>query len=167
MQYSLSSLNQMEQAAFVDTLGHVFEHTPGIAAVAWYQRPFASIAALHRAMVAVMRSLSPDQQLALIRAHPDLGSTAAMAKSSVQEQASVGLDQLTPAEFDTLKQLNETYTKTFGFPFVIAVKHHTKTSLLAALKQRLHNSRAVEQAIALDQIAEIARLRLDALVSDP
>ncbi len=167
MGYSLSAINQMDRPAFVEALGHLFEHTPEIAGAAWSQRPFESLAALHGAMVAVMRSLPPAQQLALIRAHPDLGSAAKMADASVEEQASVGLDRLTPAEFDTLKQLNQTYTEAFGFPFIIAVKHHTKEGILAALEQRLQNSPAVEQTTALDQIAEIARLRLDALVSSP
>ncbi|MGB3615388.1 MAG: 2-oxo-4-hydroxy-4-carboxy-5-ureidoimidazoline decarboxylase, partial [Elainellaceae cyanobacterium] len=109
MGYSLSSINQLDQVAFVAALGHLFENTPEIAACTWPQRPFHSEAALHNAMVDTVRSLPPKQQLALIRAHPDLGSTAKMAIASVQEQASVGLDQLTPAEFDTIKQLNQAY----------------------------------------------------------
>ncbi|MGF1535581.1 MAG: 2-oxo-4-hydroxy-4-carboxy-5-ureidoimidazoline decarboxylase [Elainellaceae cyanobacterium] len=167
MGYSLSEINQMDRAAFTSTLGHLFERTPTIAASAWPQRPFASKAALHGALVDIMRSLPPSQQLALIGAHPDLGSRAKMADASVQEQASVGLDQLTPEEFDAMKQLNQCYRDKFGFPFIIAVKHHTKTSILAALQQRLQNAPEAEQAAALNQIAEIARLRLDDLVSLP
>jgi len=167
MDYSLSSINQLDQVTFVAVLGHLFENTPEIAALTWPQRPFHSKAALHSAMVDTVRSLPHGQQLNLIRAHPDLGSTAKMAIASVQEQTSAGLDQLTPAEFDTIKQLNQAYWQRFEFPFIIAVKHHTKDSILTALRQRLQNSPAVEQATALDQIFEIARLRLERVVTAP
>ncbi|MGB3615843.1 MAG: 2-oxo-4-hydroxy-4-carboxy-5-ureidoimidazoline decarboxylase, partial [Elainellaceae cyanobacterium] len=70
-------------------------------------------------------------------------------------------------EFDTIKQLNQAYWERFEFPFIIAVKHHTKDSILAALQQRLQNSPAVEQEMALDQIFEIARLRLDMVLTEP
>lgn len=165
MRYSLVAINAMDQAAFIEAFGPTFEHTPAIAAQAWEQRPFQSLEDLHRAMVAVMRSLPEQQQLALIRAHPELGSRAKMAPASVDEQSSAGLDQLTPQEFDALQQLNRQYQARFGFPFIIAVKHHSKASILAALRQRLGHSPKQEQAAALDQIAEIARLRLAEVTS--
>lgn len=167
MPYSLADLNQMDQAAFVAALGAVFEHTPAIAHQTWYQRPFTSVTALHQAMIQVMHSLSSAEQLALILAHPDLGSKAKMAPASVQEQAGAGLDRLSPEEYDRFHHLNQTYRETFGFPFIIAVKQHTKTSILAAFEQRLHNSAATEQAQALAEIAEIAHFRLLDLIPQP
>lgn len=105
-------------------------------------------------------SLSTDQQLALIRAHPDLGTKAKMANASVQEQASVGLNALTSEDYDRFSQLNQVYLQTFDFPFIIAVRHHTLSSILAAFEQRLQNTPEIERQTALDQIAEIVRLRL-------
>ena len=89
--HTLAALNQMGQSAFTNALGEIFEQTPAIAHQTWSQRPFASVEALHQAMITIMQTLPSDQQLALIRAHPDLGTKAKMAQSSVQEQASVGL----------------------------------------------------------------------------
>ncbi len=165
MPYSLAALNQMDQAAFVAALGAVFEETPAIAHQAWHHRPFDSVPALHRAMVHVMQNLSSAEQIALIRAHPDLGSKAQMAEASVQEQAGVGLDRLSLAEYERFHALNQSYRATFGFPFIIAVKNHTKSSILAAFEQRLQNSPTAEQAQAIAEIAEIARFRLAALVT--
>ncbi|MEO0407720.1 MAG: 2-oxo-4-hydroxy-4-carboxy-5-ureidoimidazoline decarboxylase [Cyanobacteria bacterium P01_A01_bin.135] len=165
MGYSLSEINQFEKAAFVRALGHLFEHTPEIVALTWPRSPFQGKADMHQAMVEVMRSLPAEQQLALIRAHPELGSTAKMANASIQEQASSGFDRLTPAEAAQLRQLNADYYKRFGFPFIIAVKHHTRAEVVAAFQRRLQNNREVEYANALDQIAEIAWLRLSALVT--
>ncbi|NJN30883.1 MAG: 2-oxo-4-hydroxy-4-carboxy-5-ureidoimidazoline decarboxylase [Synechococcales cyanobacterium RM1_1_8] len=147
-------------------LGPVFEETPSIAEATWLQRPFATKAALYEAMVGVMTSLDPAQQLDLIRAHPDLGAKAAMAEASVQEQSSVGLDQLSGSEFERFQSLNNAYKTTFGFPFIIAVKYHDKSSILDAFEQRLRQSQAVEQDNALAEIAKIAWLRLDGLIVD-
>ena len=163
-QYSLDSLNQMDQATFTAALGAVFEHTPAIAQQSWPQRPFSSVEALHQAMVTVMRSLPLDGQRNLIAAHPDLGSRAKMTAASVQEQSNAGLDQLTPEEYDQFQRLNQAYRDRFQFPFIIAVKAHTKTSILAAFRQRLTHDEATEQETALAEIAKIARFRLDQLI---
>jgi len=161
---SLSELNAMSQDAFVAALGEIFENTPAIAAAVWHQRPIDSVDALHRAMVAVVQADSADAQLALLRAHPDLGSRAAMADASVQEQSSAGLDRLSPEEYSRFHQLNQAYTERFGFPFIIAVRSHTKASILAAFEERLQNSREAELQTALQEVFKIARFRLDAVV---
>jgi 2-oxo-4-hydroxy-4-carboxy-5-ureidoimidazoline decarboxylase len=144
----------------------VFEATPEIAQRAWEQRPFADRADLHRKMVAILEAMSPEAQLALLVAHPDLGSKAKMAPTSVQEQAGVGLDRLTAEEYDRFAQLNQTYRNQFGFPYIIAVRNHTKTSILQSFVERLQNTPAQEQQRSMVEIAEIARFRLADLVSD-
>lgn len=164
MPCSLETLNQLQRSDFVALLGPVFEATPTIAEAAWSQRPFGSKTELHDAMVGVMASLSPAQQLALIRAHPALAAQAPMAVASVEEQAGAGLDRLSPSEFEQFRQLNLAYQERFGFPFIIAVNQQTKASILAAFKQRLANAPEVEQAAALREIAKIAELRLERLV---
>lgn len=154
----------MEQAKFVSVFGTIFEETPAIAERAWSTRPFADVADLHRAMVVVVEQMSPDEQLALIRAHPELGSCAKMADASVQEQASTGLDQLSAEAYERLRVLNAAYQEKFEFPFVMAVKGHSKDSILAALEARLNNERAEEMARSLNEITQIARFRLDDLL---
>ena len=163
--HTLAALNQMGQSAFTNALGEIFEQTPAIAHQTWSQRPFASVEALHQAMITIMQTLPSDQQLALIRAHPDLGTKAKMAQSSVQEQASVGLDQLAPAEYETFQQLNQAYRDKFQFPFIVAVKEHTQSSILAAFRQRLSHDAATEQQTALAEIAKIAGFRLHDLIT--
>lgn len=161
MPHSLSALNQMSQDDFTNALGPVFEATPSIAAQAWQSRPFESIDSLHQAMADQVRSLSPEAQLALICAHPDLGSRTKMAEASVQEQASAGLDALPPATYERFQRLNQAYRDRFGFPFIIAVAHHTPQSILDAFERRLQNSLPEEQQQALQEILKIAHTRLD------
>jgi len=105
MTTTIATLNQLSQAEFVETLGAIFEDTPTIAAQTWHQRPFQTVDELHQRMVAVVEALNPEAQLALIQAHPDLGSRLKMAEASVQEQAGVGFDRLTPEEYDRFHNL--------------------------------------------------------------
>ena len=111
-----------------------------------------------------MRALPKDKKLALIRAHPDLAGRLALAKKltadSRQEQASAGLDRLTPSELKTFTASNAAYVKRFGFPFIMAIKGRAKAEILAAFKSRLANPPNQEFAAALEQIDRIALLRL-------
>ncbi|MDB9495055.1 2-oxo-4-hydroxy-4-carboxy-5-ureidoimidazoline decarboxylase [Spirulina major CS-329] len=159
--YTIAELNALDQAAFTAALDGIFEETPSIACQAWHARPFRDRDLLHGAMVDVVRSLPQSEQLALIKAHPDLGSRTKMADASVQEQTRVGLNHLSPTEYDQFTALNNAYKKRFGFPFIIAVGHHTKESILAAFETRLQNSPEQEQAQALAEIFAIAALRLE------
>jgi 2-oxo-4-hydroxy-4-carboxy-5-ureidoimidazoline decarboxylase len=109
-----------------------------------------------------------ERQLALIRAHPDLaaprGHPAAIAgeltAASSREQASAGLDRLTPEEYRRFHALNDAYRARFGFPFIIAVRENTKESILRSFEARLANDRDAEVATALGEIGKIVRLRL-------
>jgi 2-oxo-4-hydroxy-4-carboxy-5-ureidoimidazoline decarboxylase len=160
MTYSIADLNQLSQAEFVAVVGAVFEDTPAIAARAWAQRPFADLNDLHQKLVAVLQQFDSAEKLALICAHPDLGSRLKMAQASVQEQAGAGLDRLSPGEFDRFQQLNQRYKAKFEFPFVIAVRNHTRVSILEAFDRRLQNSVEAERQQALTEIIQIAQLRL-------
>jgi 2-oxo-4-hydroxy-4-carboxy-5-ureidoimidazoline decarboxylase len=159
---------RLQRARFVELFGGVFEHAPWVAEDAYPAGPFATVEALHGAMVDAMRQAPREQQLALIRAHPDLAGHAAvrggLSAASSAEQASAGLDQCTPAEFERFRALNVKYRRKFHFPFIMAVKAKSRDQILAAFERRLNNSTQVEFEEALDQIAEIARLRLADLI---
>jgi 2-oxo-4-hydroxy-4-carboxy-5-ureidoimidazoline decarboxylase len=158
---NLPLLNALDQQAFIAHVGWVFEHSPWVAERAWHARPFASVEALHAAMVDVMRAARADDQLALLRAHPDLGARFTMTAASAGEQAGAGLNQLSEDDLEQLRGLNAQYRQKFGFPFLFAVKRSSPAQILKALQERLPREREVEFAEALDQVARIARFRLD------
>jgi len=162
---TLAELNAMPQPAFTEALGWIFEHSPWVAEQASRSRPFATLEALHQAMVAVVRHAPLEQQLTLIRAHPDLGARAKMSDASIGEQAGAGLDQLSADEFQQLRKWNAEYTARFGFPFIFAVKGATKHDILRALEQRLSEPVETEFETALGQIERIASFRLAAAVT--
>ncbi|MBD0267620.1 2-oxo-4-hydroxy-4-carboxy-5-ureidoimidazoline decarboxylase [Pseudanabaena sp. FACHB-2040] len=166
MTYSLAALNQMDQATFTATLAAVFEDTPAIAAQTWHHRPFSSLKSLHQAMSEIVQAQSLADQLALLRAHPDLGGRVQMADASVQEQASVGLNQLTAEEYEQFLSLNQRYREKFKFPFIMAVAGQTQASILKAFAQRLENSETEEIQQALQEVSKIAWFRLNAWIKE-
>ena len=162
---ALGSLNAADEAAFVAALGEVYEHAPWVAQAVWRQRPFATLAALHAAMMAAVRATPAEQRLALIKGHPDLAGKAAragaMTADSQAEQVSAGLERLSEAEFTQFHRLNGAYREKFGIPFIICVRRHSKDSILKQFERRLQNSMAEETETALGEIFRIAALRLD------
>jgi len=138
----------------------LFEHSPWVEARA-DARP--SSGDRHGDLMAVVHDATPEEQIALIRAHPELAGKAAVAltKASVAEQASAGLDRLSQGEFDRFHALNAAYREKFGFPFIICVRLTDKAGILAAMERRLANDRLTEIAAALDEIGKIVRLRME------
>jgi len=168
--HSLAALNAMPAADFVAALGEVFEHAPWVAERAVAARPFATVAALHEAMMRAVNGAPAATQLAFVRGHPELGGrlarAGAIAEASRSEQGGLGLDRLSDDEFARFERLNAAYRQRFAFPFVICVRRHTRASILAEFERRLGNDPAAELAAALAEIGEITRLRLDAKVRD-
>ena len=140
----------------------LFEHSPWVEARA---DAAPSSGDRHADLMKVMYAASATEQLALIRAHPELAGKAAidrtLTEASAAEQASAGLDRLTPDEFEQFQALNTAYRERFDFPFIICVRLTDKAGILAAMQARLANDRETEIATALEQIGEIVRLRLE------
>ena len=162
---ALGSLDAADEATFVAALGEVYEHAPWVAQAVWRQRPFATLAALHEAMMAAVRAAPAEQRLTLIKGHPDLAGKAAragaMTADSQAEQASAGLERLSEAEFAQFHRLNGAYREKFGIPFIICARRHGKDSILQQFERRLQNGTAEEAETALAEIFRIAALRLD------
>ena len=121
-------------------------------------------AGLHNALTRIFRSASHPERLSVLQAHPDLAGKLAAAKiltpDSTLEQASAALDALTDAERATFQRLNADYTTKHRFPFIIAVRDHTKASILAAFETRIANDTEAEFQTACGQVERIAELRL-------
>jgi 2-oxo-4-hydroxy-4-carboxy-5-ureidoimidazoline decarboxylase len=164
MPLTLDQLNRMSAAEFAASLGDTFELAPWVAEAASTRRPFATVTALHEAMIGALRAASRERQLDFLRGHPDLAGKAARAGAltldSKSEQASVGLDSLSEDEFARFHRLNDAYKAKFGFPFMISVRRHTRDSILAQFERRAGNDVASEFAAALQEVFFITRLRI-------
>ncbi|MGP6088928.1 allantoinase PuuE [Antarctobacter jejuensis] len=159
--------SEMERESFVAAFGGIFEHSPWIAEGAHDLElgpHHDSAVGVHNALARVFRSASEEQRLGVLTAHPDLAGKLAAAgrltAESTAEQAGAGLDMLTDEERETFQKLNADYVARHGFPFIIAVKDNTKSSILDAFQRRIGNDRATEFAEACRQVERIAELRL-------
>ena len=169
---SIDGINYFDAKAFTNAFGTVYEHSPWIAERAFSLRPadgFSSIAALHASLVATVGAASRDEQIALLRAHPELAGVEAAAGTltddSTREQQAAGLNALTADDVARLHSLNARYRDRFGFPFIIAARNNTQPAIFGTLEARLHNTTGMELENALAQVGEIARLRLFAMTS--
>jgi len=159
--------SRMDRATFVQRYGSIFEHSPWIAERAWGLElgpAHDTAAGLHNALARMFRAASDGERLGVLRAHPDLAGKLAQARrltaESTSEQSSAGLDALTDQERTTFQTLNGAYVAKHGFPFIIAVRDHTKASILAAFEARIANDTATEFATACRQVERIAEIRL-------
>ena len=162
----------MDTQEFISRYGGIYEHSP------WVAEQVADLAsdaitdteALARLMADVVDNADEEQQLALIRAHPDLAERAQvvdeLTPDSKAEQMSAGLHQCSRVEYERFQALNEAYKTKFGFPFVMAVRGSTCEEILGEFSRRLRNDYDSEFESALAEIHKSARCRLEALEGD-
>lgn len=170
MSLTIAQLNAAAPAEAVALLDGIYEHSPWIAERALAARPFRSLAHLKHALVQALAGSSADEQIGLIRAHPELAGKAMVSKTltaeSTNEQSKAGLTDCTPEEFAKIQQLNADYNAKFGFPFILAVRGPRGTGLakreiIETFARRLHNPPDFELGEALRNIHRIAEIRLN------
>ena len=158
----------MNTQEFIARFGGVYEHSPWVAEqVASISIDFDDMDRFAELMADCVDNAGTEQQLELIRAHPDLAGRAQVAgeltADSTAEQASAGLDQCSKTEYEKFQALNDAYKEKFGFPFVMAVRGSSRADILDAFSSRLQNDYDLEFETALAEIHKIARLRLEAM----
>jgi N-carbamoyl-L-amino-acid hydrolase len=170
MPLTIEQLNAAGAAEAAQLLDGLYEHSPWIAQAALARRPFRSLNHLKQAMADIVREAPRAQQLALIRAHPELAGKAMVAKTltseSTSEQGKAGLTDCSPEEFARIQQLNAGYNAKFGFPFILAVRGPrgtglTRQQIIETFARRLENHPEFELAEALRNIHRIVELRLN------
>ena len=106
----------------------------------------------------IIAAMTEAQLIAVLNAHPPIGSTTGLsARSSLEQRASERTDQAT---LDALMRLNADYERRFGFRFVIFVAGRSRADIVPVLRARLERSRADELATGIDEFLAIARDRL-------
>ena len=138
---SIADVGRLPLDAFVALLGNVFEHSPWVA-----QRGVAAAPVCGRGGLALRACCRPctrlrrTQQLALLRAHPELAGreaqTGTLTEASDSEQLSAGLKSLHPDELARMAALNAAYLAKHGFPFIVCVRHYTKAGIFHEMVRR-------------------------------
>lgn len=125
--------------------------------------PYATPREIVERARAILPTLSEDEQIAVINAHPRIGEMPARVRAqselSYREQ---GYDraEAAPETLERLRALNAEYERHFGFRFVVFVNRRPRVALIPVLEARLRRSRADELATALAEILAIAEDRL-------
>ena len=166
---ALDDLNAMKGDAFADALGGVFEHSPWVARRAWRKKPFRSLDALHAAMMQALAEAKKEEQLALVRAHPELAGAEAkqgvLTAESSGEQGRLGFLRLTREQVEAMERLNRRYRERHGFPCIVALRlHAARESVVAEMERRAGNDSTTELKNAFEQIGHITRGRLAQIV---
>ena len=159
---TLDELNAADPEAFAAALDGVFEHAPFVAQQAVSLRPFATVEALHAALMDQVRQAPQERQRAFLCGHPELGDApaAGLTRESRAEQDGLGLTM-------SLAAMNRVYRERFGIPFIVCAARHTAPDVERVLRARLEGDREGELRAAIDEIAHITRLRLIARVHGP
>lgn len=166
---AIDAINALSRTEFVNRLGGVFEHSPWVAEAAWASRPFSDAAVLHAAMMSAVRAAPHARQLEFLRGHPELAGRAMADRSltadSANEQTRSGLTRCSPEELLRLTELNTAYSRKFGWPFILAVKHLDRSTIIRSFAERLEACAADEFESCLANIEKITRWRLDDLIA--
>jgi 2-oxo-4-hydroxy-4-carboxy-5-ureidoimidazoline decarboxylase len=163
----------MNKTAFRKQYGAVYEHSPWVADEVFdtgVESTFGDVEALSARFERVFMQSDVERQLAVLRAHPELACARAepqsLTLSSRQEQAGAGLDQCSDLEFKMFKEMNHKYMIKNNFPFIVAVKGRTRKEILTVFEQRLNNDTDKEFGAALEQVCQIGRFRIGAILGE-
>ena len=104
---------------------------------------------------AVIASLSEEEKLEALNAHPAIGARTGLSARSAREQ---GADADTEILAE-LARLNREYEERFGFRFVVFVNRRPKVEILSLLRTRIERTRAEELDTAVEELVAIAEDR--------
>jgi OHCU decarboxylase len=163
---TIDQVNQLPEREFVEAFGPLFMGAQWLAARAGSERPYDSVYSMRHAFQSALFDAPAERQLELIRGYPDLAARINLGPESTRDQASAGLNRLSPEEYERFDKLNDAYRERFGFPFIICVRENTKETIFENFERRLGHDPMQERMGALVEIAKIANLRLLDLVED-
>ena len=130
-------------------------------------RPYASRDELLAAADAAARHLDDEELEQALAGHPRIGqrpSAGHTAGFSAREQA--GVDPSNAAIADRLAAGNRAYEDRFGRVFLVRAAGRSATEILDELERRLGNDDTTERAETVDNLRQIALLRLRSSVAE-
>ena len=160
---SIDKFNKLSKVEFISIFGNIFEKTEWIAERCYESKPYNNLDELVSKMMEIFENIEKERHLKILNSHPDLAVEKKLTEDSKNEQKNASLNQCTDEEFVEFKKLNEEYKKKFGFPFIIAVKGKNKLEILVNFKKRISLDKQIEFNKAVNQVKQIASLRLEEL----
>jgi 2-oxo-4-hydroxy-4-carboxy--5-ureidoimidazoline (OHCU) decarboxylase len=103
----------------------------------------------------VVASLTEEEKVEALAAHPAIGQKDGLSARSAAEQGT----EDDPCVLVDLETLNSAYERKFGFRFVVFVNRRPKSEVLAVLRTRLGRSRDEELDTGCRELVAIAKDR--------
>jgi 2-oxo-4-hydroxy-4-carboxy-5-ureidoimidazoline decarboxylase len=153
---TLDEVNRMDEAAFIQEFGNVYDSSSWVAKAAYAKRPFATVSALHQAFVDGFAGGQRDRQLKFFHDLPDLG-----------EKGAAAIPDLEPADQAVLVALNKAYRANFDIAFTICARRTSTATIFSEYIRRMRNTLDAELDLAIQEQFYIARLRVAEAVTGP
>jgi 2-oxo-4-hydroxy-4-carboxy--5-ureidoimidazoline (OHCU) decarboxylase len=103
----------------------------------------------------VVATLTEEEKLEALNAHPAIGARTGLSARSAAEQG----DDADPETLAELARLNAEYERRFGFRFVVFVNRRPKAEILEVLRERIDRTREEELDTAVKELVAIAENR--------
>ncbi len=128
-------------------------------------RPYGSADAVLETASASASSLSADELDAALARHPRIGERAGAGHDAAHsEREQSGVDRTDAHVLQRLADGNRAYERRFDRVFLIRAAGRDAREILGELERRLDNDDATERAETVDQLRQIALLRLEDLL---
>ncbi|MXQ07835.1 2-oxo-4-hydroxy-4-carboxy-5-ureidoimidazoline decarboxylase [Alphaproteobacteria bacterium GH1-50] len=164
--FSIDALNRATSGQATAMMDRIVERSTWLAHRAAQARPFRNADDLAAWLDTEVRSLSRDEALHLLCAHPELSppDPSNMTSASQSEQGRLDLLALDAVAAAELTDLNRQYSRRHGYPFIIALhEHDSLESVIAQFESRIAAEPGEELARALDQVVSVMKARLKKL----
>lgn len=164
--FSIDALNRATGGQATAMMDRIVERSTWLAHRAAEARPFRDAEDLATWLDTEVRSLSRDEALQLLCAHPELSppDPSVMTSTSQKEQGRLdllNLDAVTAAE---MADLNRQYSRRHGYPFIVALhEHEDLESVITQFEHRIEADPSEEMARALGQVVSVMKARLQRL----
>jgi 2-oxo-4-hydroxy-4-carboxy--5-ureidoimidazoline (OHCU) decarboxylase len=141
-------MRELPRQLTAEQLAELFEgHTRFVERLAERENPLA-------VAEEVARTLSEEEQLEALAAHPAIGARNLSARSAAEQGS-----EEDPEVLAELAELNRAYEEKFGFRFIVFVNRRPKSAIVPILRERLERTREEELETAVVELAAIARDR--------
>lgn len=162
--FSIRALNRATDSQAAAMMDRIVERSAWLAHRAAEARPFNDVEDLAHWLEAEVRSLSRDDAVMLLCAHPELSPAKPfeMTEASQVEQGRLRLLAPEPDLAQRLSDLNNRYLRRHGYPFVIALHaYQNLAEVLAQFESRIATEDPdAELARALDEVVSVMTARL-------
>jgi 2-oxo-4-hydroxy-4-carboxy-5-ureidoimidazoline decarboxylase len=126
--------------------------------------PYADAVALLARADSAGRSLTDEELEQALSAHPRIGERGGVQMSDQSQHEQAGVDASAGDTAARLAAGNAAYEERFGRVFLVRAAGRDAEEILAELDRRLGNDDDTERAETVDNLRQIALLRLEALL---